>query len=744
MKKIILIFFVLFLLFKVNAQNQVSGIITDTDNNPLPGASVFLPEISKGTMTDSQGKFQFKNIPNGEIKIQISFLGYNTQILSVNLPSQQTFLTIQLTVAVIQSQEIVVTGGYVSSQHKNAVKIDLINNSKIKLSGTPNIMEALTSIPGIDMISKGAGISKPVIRGLSMNDILVLNNGVRLENYQYSENHPLGIDGNNIDRVEIIKGPASLLYGSDAIGGVINFIKAKPAPQGKIIGSYSGQLYSNTIGMNHTLELKAASQKFFGGVSIGMKTHSDYLQGGGNYVPNSRFNENTLNTNAAYTSKIGTFKLYFDYFKQDLGMSVPNSIPLINEPGRKNEIWYQNLEHITLSSQNNIYIKNIKWETNFALQSALRKLETTLDFPVIEMNLQTLTYESKLHLPSNNNSEYIIGLQGMNQKNTNLNNRISQFLPDAQINNIGFLALVQYTFFKKLMAQGGIRYDINKTETYALGIEESPTFQAPVNKDFSNFNGSVGATYSQNEKLMFRFNFAKAYRAPNLSELTSMGMHGNRFEAGNENLKPQNAYESDLSMHYHGEYLSLDLAGFYNNISNFIYISPTNDTTQSGLSIYKFAQTDARLYGGEAGIHFHPKVAKWLHYEITYSMVTGIRQNGEYLPYIPAGKIRNEIRAEYKKISVFYKPKIKLSSITALKQDNPSVFETQTSGYTIFALGFDTRLKAYKQDVIIGFYINNLFDTKYFDHLSTLKPLNYYNQGRNISLYVKIPFSIKN
>lgn len=143
-------------------------------------------------------------------------------------------------------------------------------------------------------ISKVSGVSKPVIRGLSMNDILILNNGVRYENYQYSSHHPLGIDDSGIEDVEVIKGPASLLYGSDAIGGVINFIKEKPASEHSIIGDYTVQLFSNTLGIKNNIGIKGSSGRFFGGIRIGQKTHADFLQGGGEYVPNSRFNEYSI------------------------------------------------------------------------------------------------------------------------------------------------------------------------------------------------------------------------------------------------------------------------------------------------------------------------------------------------------------------------------------------------------------------------------------------------------------------
>jgi len=740
MNKIVLFIFFLFLFVKVNAQNKIHGKVTDSNNEPLIGASVLLPELNKGTVTNQFGEYMLNNIPNGRVKIQFSFVGFNTVMNTINISQSENKENAQLTVAVIQSQEVVVTGGYVSSQHENAIKIDILRSNDIALTGTPNFMEALTKVPGVDMIAKGQGISKPVIRGLSMNDVLVMNNGVRIENYQYSENHPIGVDDADVERVEIIKGPASLLYGSDAIGGVLNFIKEKPVPVGKIRGDYRLQLHSNTLGMNNSLGIKGASKNLFGGLRFGTKSHADYLQSGGVYVPNSRFNLTTFNANTGYTGNIGTFKLYYDYFKQDLGMTVPAVKPLITEQGRKNEIWFQDLEHQLLSSQNSLYIGKFKWDINAAYQNALRKFQTTTEVPFVEMNLNTVTYESKLYLPSNNKSEYIIGLQGMSQNNRNLNNRTSQFLPDATINNIGFLGLAQYTFFEKLKLQGGLRFDMYKTETFALGTEGTSDYHAPVNKEFSNLNGSLGATYSISRKTMFRANFAKGYRVPNLSELTSLGMHGNRYEVGNENLTPENSYETDASMHFHGEFLSFDLAGFYNQINDYIFISPTTDTTSTGVAIYRFSQTNATLYGGEAGIHFHPKALPWLHIQGTYSSVIGKQKNGNYLPFIPANKVRYEIRAECKNIGFLHKPNIKISALTAFSQKYPSPYETATDNYTLVNISTYSEVLVFNQALTFGLSANNLFDTQYFDHLSTLKPMNYYNQGRNISLSLKVPF----
>lgn len=742
MKKIIFIFFVSFLLIKVNAQNSISGSISDETHQPLVGVSIYIPDMHKGCVSDQKGNYELTNLPNGKIKIQFSYIGYAGHIETIELKGEKIILNIVLKATAIEAEGIVVSGGYNSTQHENAVKIDLLKLNHAQIKNSPNFMEIITEIPGVDMISKGSGVSKPVIRGLSMNDILVLNNGVRIENYQYSANHPLGIDNNGIERIEIIKGPASVVYGSDAIGGVINFIKEKPAPIGNLIGDYNLQLFSNSLGVSQNIGVKGASKNFFGGFRFGHKSHADYRQGKGDYVPNSRFNEMTFNINTGYTGKIGTLKLYYDYFKQNLGMSVAAVEPLITERNRKNKIWYQDLEHQLLSSQNSLYLGKFNWEINAAYQKALRKLQTTLEVPFVEMNLKTITYESKLRLPSNKKSTYIIGFQGMWQTNKNLNNRASQFLPDAEINNIGCFAMAQYSFLQKITLQGGLRFDFYKTNTYALGIKGTSSYHAPTDKTFANLNGSLGATFKLNQKILFRTNVAKGYRVPNISELTSIGIHGNRYEIGNKNLSPENSWESDFSMHYHSTHLSFDIAGFYNHINHYIFITPTGDTTAQGLHIFQYRQADAYLFGGEAGLHYHPKPAKWLHLQTTFSAVIGKQKKGDYLPFIPAHKWKTEIRAEKEKLGFMHNAYVSLSNQTALAQNNIAADESPTKAYTLFDIGTGAEIKIKNQKLSFKLSINNLLDTKYIDHLSTLKEVNYFNPGRNITFSLRIPFCV--
>jgi iron complex outermembrane receptor protein len=743
MKKVFLIFVMIFSHIISNAQNKISGKVTDQNNLPLIGANIFVPEMNKGTVTDNNGTYELSNLPNGKIKIQFSYLGYANRIVTAELTGEELEINISLKETAIEAEEIVITGGYSSTQHENAVKTEVLKLNILETKNTPNFMEVITQIPGVDMISKGSGVSKPVIRGLSMNDILVLNNGVRFENYQYSDHHPLGIDEFGIENVEIIKGPASLLYGSDAIGGVINFIKEKPAPIGSIIGDYNLQVFSNTLGMTNNLGIKGASKKFFGGLRFGHKSNADFLQGGGIFAPNSRFNEISIKTNTGYTDKTGTFKLFYDYINQKLGLVEDEAIKEITERGRKNEIFFQELNTHLLASQNKLYIGKYKLDLNSAFQHTELIHIGNIGVFELQMALATLTYDVKIHLPSKEDSEYIIGFQGFTQTNTNLKNRETILLPDAKTNNVSAFGLLQHTFFKKVKFQTGIRYDKKIISAKSVGLAtDSMTYRAPLNKSYGSFSGSVGATINIIDRLIFRANLAAAYRTPNLAELTSNGQHELRYEIGDKNLVSENSYEADISFHYHKNNLTFDLAGFYNLINNYIFISPTGDTTVTGIEIYKYKQANSNLFGGEAGFHIHPEKFRWLHIETTFSYVIGKKENGEYLPFVPAHNLRFELRGEMEKLMLINNVFMSISTCTAFNQNHPAPDETKTTGYTLIDLSIGGKIKTRNQYILLSICAKNILDTKYIDHLSTLKDVNYYNPGRNISFNLKVPFEI--
>ncbi|MFA5418978.1 MAG: TonB-dependent receptor, partial [Bacteroidales bacterium] len=550
----------------------------------------------------------------------------------------------------------------------------------------------------------------------------------------------LGIDEFGIEKVEVIKGPSSLLYGSDAIGGVLNFIKERPAPQHQIQGDYQTQLFSNSLGANSSLGIKGAGEHFFGGVRLNRKSHADYLQGGGDFLRNSRFKEASVKSNVGYNASLRSFRLYYDFNQEKLGLVEEEALEEINERGRNNDIFYQRLNTHLFSSQNRLYLGAAKLDLNAAYQNTGLTHFGEADEYELQMQLATLTYEAKLQLPSKSTSAYIFGFQGIHQKNTNLKDRETILLPDALIRNYSGFGFLQQSF-RRFKFQTGFRYDFKTLNSQAVGNPaDLETYRSALNKNYDSFSGSLGFTYNPWNEVFFRSNLATAYRTPNLAELTSNGPHEAIYELGDDQLQPEKSLEFDVSAHWHKRYFMLDLAGFYNRVNDFIFQSPTGETTQNGMSIYRYRQSNSNLYGGEAGVHVHPATISWLHLESTYSMVIGRQNSGNYLPFIPAHKINGVIRGEKDCLVFFQDVFAECHAHYAFNQDRPAPEETATAGYALFDINMGVTIHTGHQLVQMGASVTNLLDKKYLDHLSTLKEVGGYNNGRNFILTLKIPF----
>jgi iron complex outermembrane receptor protein len=234
-----------------------------------------------------------------------------------------------------------------------------------------------------------------------------------------------------------------------------------------------------------------------------------------------------------------------------------------------------------------------------------------------------------------------------------------------------------------------------------------------------------------------RLNLASGFRAPNLAELTSNGVHEgtNRYEIGNSDLKTEQNVQSDINLEYNNSHLEFFVNGFYNHINNYIYTSPTG-TIQDNNDVFSYIQNNAMLYGGEIGLHFHPHPLDWLHYETSFETVTGEKQNGDYLPLIPANNWSNTIRTEFKIKNWFEAGYATLNFTSTFNQKNVSGFETHSNGYTLVNLGFGGTVKLGKTVFDVNLNGNNLFVKRYIAHLSRLKNDGIPNIGRNIVLGV--------
>jgi iron complex outermembrane receptor protein len=395
-----------------------------------------------------------------------------------------------------------------------------------------------------------------------------------------------------------------------------------------------------------------------------------------------------------------------------------------------------------LSSRNKIFLLGTRIDLNSAYQNTELAHIGEKNIYEIQMRLGTLTYDATIHLPSDKYSEYILGYQGLYQVNMNINERETKLLPDANTLNNSLFFLIQKTLLKKLKLQAGLRYDARKIDTRSIGTSGDADFRPALEKHYSSISGSAGMTCNLSEALLIRTNLASAYRTPNLAELTSNGLHETRYERGDPYLRPEKSYELDLSIHYHRDNFTIDLAAYYNHINDYIFIAPTGDTVSTGEFIYRYRQGDSRLYGGEAGFHFHPQSLKWLHLLATYSNVTGEMANGTNLPFIPANKIYSEVKWEKDRFRRLYDLYFMISGSFTFRQARTAPGESVTAGYALFDLIFGADIPVREQKIAISAGITNLFDRKYIDHLSTLKEVGFFNPGRSFTLSLRIPFKI--
>jgi iron complex outermembrane receptor protein len=726
----------------VFAQHTLKGNIKDKQTSiTIAFANIYFPELEIGTMSDENGDFEFIDLPNGTYKLIVSVLGFETYSKQINLPFK-TSLNVELSSSAIEMEEVIISTPFHKLQSDNVMKVEQKKMSDLKANGLVTLSEAITAIPGVESISTGQSIGKPVIRGLSSNRVLVYAQGIRLENQQFGDEHGLGLNDAGVESIEVIKGPASLLYGSDALGGVLYINPERFASINTSKSDASVNYFTNTQGYNTNVGYKTSSENFKFIIRGSLAKHADY-KANSYRVTNTRFNERDLKTTFGFQNS--NFKTAFRYninsselgLPEGIGVQNTNTTPLLPSQKINNHIF---------SSKSTVFFKDSRLDFNIGYTYNDRKEfeehhdhdedeneedhdETEEDHDeheeevleaALHMKLKTFNYDVKYNLPEIGKFETIVGVQGMNQTNTNYGEEL--LIPNAITNDVGVFA-TSHIHFEKADVQLGARFDNRK-----INLIEG------FNKSFNSFNGAVGVKTNLSENIVTRLNLATGFRAPNLAELASDGTHEgtNRYEIGNENLNSEQNFQTDFSLEFKNEHIEVFANAFYNKINNYIFLSPNGDVINDD-PVYVYLQEDANLYGGEFGFHFHPHPLDWLHLESSFETVTGKQENDNYLPLIPANTIRNTIRVEYN-TKQFTDGYAFITYQTKLDQNNVSEFETSTKGYSLLSAGLGATIELFRNDLSISLSGNNITNKVYVNHLSRLKSDGIANMGRNFTL----------
>ncbi|CAM3741313.1 TonB-dependent receptor [Flavobacterium saliperosum S13] len=727
----------LFIGFSIVAfgQNTLIGTVSDHHNKPIESVTVSIPELHKETITDTNGTYTFNNLPNGNFSITFSSIGYANKTLIITLNQKETRLNTLLEETSTHMDEVIISTVFNKLQSQNVMKVEHQSVKDLQQKGAATLAEGLATIPGVSQISTGTSIGKPVIRGLSGNRVLVYSQGIRMENQQFGEEHGLGMSDAGVESVEVIKGPASLLYGSDALGGVLYFNPEKFAKANTFSGNFNQKLFSNTQGSNTSLGLKTSSDHWKFLTRGSYSTHADYEIPSGEKVINTRFIEKDYKIGIGYSDTYYNSEFRYNYNNLNIGLPEED---LENTNFRTPLYPKQDIDNHMLSLHQKFFFRNSKLEADLGYTFNNRKELEAVDEVALHMKLKTASYNIKYYLPKSGNLETILGVQGLHQ--TNKNNGEELLIPDASTNDIGVLLTSNYEW-KSHTFQAGIRYDARKINTETHGIVGEEGYFKAIDRTFESFNTSLGYKTKLRDKLTLRLNIASGFRAPNLAELTSNGVHegSNRYEIGNADLKNEQNIQTDLNLEYGNAHFEFFVNGFYNHVNNYIFISP-NGAEIDGNNVYDYVQDNAALYGGEIGIHYHPHPLDWLHFVSSFENVTGKKDTGEYLPLIPANKFSNTIRTEFNIQQWFQKGYALVNLDYILKQNNNSAFETTSNDYTLLNLGFGGNINVGKAKFDLSLNANNLLNKTYVPHLSRLKTDGIPNIGRNIILGLNFNF----
>ncbi|MBG44634.1 MAG: TonB-dependent receptor [Aequorivita sp.] len=735
MKNILCLLVVFFIYTTVSSQNTLTGNITSKNTKePIP-ATIYIPQLEKGTVADFNGNYTIINIPDGSYNIVFSSLGFASISKKINFSNGKSVTeNLEMQESAVEMEEVIVSTPFHKLQSDNVMKVERVSTADLNASGAVTLADGIKNIAGVEIISTGTGIGKPVIRGLSSNRVLTYTQGVRLENQQFGDEHGLGINEAGVESVEVIKGPASLLYGSDALGGVLYLNPEKFALSGETHGDLSSAYYSNTLGTATNLGIKTSGKKLKFLARGAYASFSDYDTGADYRVTNTRFNEKDFKTGIQYSGTKFKSTLRYNYNRSNIG--IPEEI---GEQTRSKdlELPFQEIDNHILSFDNTLFLNNSSLDIKAGyLFNDRREFEEEPDVAALRLKLNTFNYDLKYHLPQLGNFETIVGLQGMFQNNKNEGEEI--LIPDAFTTDIGILATSHY-HLEKIDFQAGIRFDSRKIESEAARNPTDMDFIPALNTTFNSFTAALGAKLDIVENFSTRINLASGFRAPNLAELTSNGVHEgtNRYERGNTNLTNEQNFQADVALEYRNEHIEFFANSFYNAVNDYIFLSPTNETIDNA-QVFDYLQDNASLYGGELGFHLHPHPLDWLHLESSFETVTGKLSNDDYLPLIPANSLRNTFRVELNDGKTRKSSTAFITLENTFDQKNVSNFETRTGGYSLLSAGIESSFQFQKVLFKIGLNGTNLTDKKYIAHLSRLKPDGIFNMGRSINVNLKL------
>jgi len=722
--------------------NRISGKVLDLkDKTPLIAVTILVEELKTGTYSDENGHFTLANIPNGKYTLRFSLVGHKTKRITLTVPSNEAgSLIAELEDGSVDMHEIVVTGNPFASLKSEISQSSLTLSARdLEIKRGVNIGETLNFQPGVSVRSNGTATSRPIIRGFSNNRILILENGLRMGDLSNtSDDHSVSSDGGSTEKIELVRGPASLLYGSNAIGGVVNVItqsiptQVPDAIHGEI--TLEGNTGSNQLAQS--ADIHAGSGRFAFHTSLLSRKADEYRDGAGNKVANSDFKNSGIQGGFSYIPYKETYGISFNTFSSEYGIPFNNSEAA---DGVLIKLKKSEIRGLIENQQAGSFISAYSLKAGYQNYEH-EEMSKTSGVTGTTFGIKTFSADlSLIHAPITEGSKGIAGLWLLAQSYTVTGEEA--FTPNADYFSAAGFLFEQFRV-NPFTLEAGARLELNniKFPSSQISGKEFPS----GDKSLSAVSFSVGAIYNINESAAIFTNMATAFRAPTIEELSSYAIHDatGSFDIGSRDLVKENNTGFDLGLRVTRPNHSVELSAYYNDLTDYIYKASAGyfynssngeftSNSAGAFPVYKYLQGDARIYGFEAKAEYELNTGFTT--IVIFDYTRGKLANGENLPQMPP--LRFSLEERYATDNFWTGFNLKLAN----GQNLTAPLETYTAGYALLDLYAGIRIISGGFIQSINLKVENALSQQYRDHLSAIKDFALM-PGRNIRLNYKILF----
>lgn len=681
---------------------------------------------------------------------------------------------------IIELDEVIVRGDHLRNiQMKSAQSIVRIDKSYIEANFSGSLMQSLEKIPGVRAMVIGSGQSKPAIRGLGFNRMIVTENGIKHEGQQWGEDHGLEIDQFSVDEVEIVKGPGSLLYGSDAIGGVIQ-LRNNSIPAQKTEGNINLYERSNNESIGVSGQVGGRINKWYYKVNATYMDYADYkvptdsIQYYSYYIQlkdrrlrNTAGKDRNAGLTLGYLGKnfrshllVSNINSRSGFFANAHGLEVRLSDIDYDKSFRDIDLPYHSVNHFKLVHNSTWRIGNLTWEGVIAFQNNLRKefsepvshgyMPIPSDILERQFNKNTYSASTFVRMPVKNRLSLLGGLSVEHQHNKR--DGWGFVIPDFRHTSMGLFIYGRYHISDNFIVSSGARADKVTTaidsyrDWYETPDEEAnPVYKeraADLRKRFDSFTWSVGLNYHK-DRWMLKANIGKSFRAPTPKELGSDGInyHIFRYEKGDNHLKAEESYQADMGISWQNEMLTIQLEPFLNYFPNYIYLNPTPEYYE-GLQMYHYTQARVIRYGFEtdAQLQLTRQLTLGLQSEYLYAEQLSGDKKGYSLPFSPPWSVAFNVGYHPGKGLLGSNGDILLEYKITGSQNRIVPPEEKTEGYRLLNLSLGRSWQIRDNKLKFRVQAQNLLNKRYYDHTGFYRLIDVPEPGRNISVFLGFRF----